>query len=92
MGEGGANMFEKRLQAFAYAAGIAFIMLAAVTVLTYIWFLLQAGGTFDNIFIFYAVPVEEIANYLLNLKLLAVIVGTIFVICYFWRKKLAGPG
>ena len=85
-------MFEKRLQAFTYAAGITFILLAAVTFLTYIWFLLLRGGTFDNIFIFYAVPAEEIAEYLLDLKLLAMIVGTVFVGCYFWRKKLAALG
>ena len=85
-------MFEKRLQAFTYAAGITFIFLAAVTALTYIWFLLQSGGAFNSIFIFYAVPVDQIAEYLLDLKLLAVIVGTVFVGSYFWRKKLAALG
>ena len=81
-------MFEKRLQAFTYGVGITFILLAAATVLTYVWFLLQPGGVFDKIFIFYAVPAEMIAEYLLDLKLLAVMIGTVYVACYFWRRKL----
>lgn len=85
-------MFDKRLQAFTYAAGITFLFLAGVTVLTYIWFLLQTAGAFDKIFIFYAVPGEQIADYLLDLKLLAVIFGSIFITCYFWRKKLVKLG
>lgn len=85
-------MFEKRLQAFTYGVGITFLILAGITILTYIWFLLLTGGAFDKIFFFYAVPSEQIAVYLLDLKLLAVIFGSIFITCLFWRKKLAKLG
>jgi hypothetical protein len=81
-------MFEKRLQAFTYAVGITFIILAALTVVTYIWYLLLVGGAFRNIPAFGAMPAAEVADYLLNLKLFAVIVGAVFIICSIWRRKL----
>ncbi len=81
-------MFEKRLQSFTYAVGITFIILAALTMVTYIWFLLLLGGAFRNIPAFGGMPVVELAGYLLNLKLLAVLVGAVFVTCSLWHRKL----
>ena len=85
-------MFDKRLQAFTYAVGITFIILAVITGLTYIWFLLLLGGTFSNIPAFAGVPAQEIAEYLLDLKLFAVMIGAVFITCALWRKKLKALG
>lgn len=85
-------MFEKRLQAFTYAVGITFIILAAITALTYIWFLLLQGGAFRNIPALGGVPAPEMAEYLLDLKLFAVVLGAIFLICSIWRRKLKDLG
>jgi hypothetical protein len=85
-------MFEKRLQAFTYAVGITFIILGVITVSTYFWFLLLVGGAFRNIPAFGTVPVAEMAEYMLNLKLFAIAIGTIFVICSLWRRKLKSLG
>lgn len=81
-------MFEKRLQSFTYAIGITFIILVALTIITYIWFLLLIGGAFENIPAFGEMPAAELAEYLLNLKLLAVFVGAVFVTCSLWHRKL----
>ncbi len=81
-------MFEKRLQAFTYAVGITFIILATLTGVTYIWFLLLLGGAFRNIPAFGGMPAAELAGYLLNLKLLAVFVGAVFVTCSLWHRRL----
>jgi len=81
-------MFEKRLQSFTYAVGITFIILAVLTGVTYIWFLLLLGGAFSNIPAFGGMPVVELAEYLLDLKLLAVFIGAVFVTCSLWHRKL----
>ena len=81
-------MFEKRLQAFTYAVGITFIILAIITAATYIWFLLLLGGAFRNVPAFDAMPAAELAEYILDLKLFAVLIGSIFIICSLWRRKL----
>lgn len=81
-------MFEKRLQSFTYAIGITFIILAALTGATYIWFLLLLGGAFRNIPAFGNMPVVELAGYLLNLKLLAVLIGAVYITCSLWHRKL----
>jgi hypothetical protein len=85
-------MFEKRLQAFTWAVGITFIILAVITVSTYFWFLLLVGGAFRNIPFFGALPAAEMAEYMLDLKLFAIAVGTIFIICRLWGKKLKALG
>lgn len=82
------NMFEERLRAFSYALGTTFLILIALTVITYIWFLIHAVGAFGNIFIFDVVPGNEIARYMMNLKLLAVIFGAVYLTCRLWWKKL----
>lgn len=86
------DMFEKRLQAFTYAVGITFIILAVITGATYIWFLLLLGGAFRNIPAFAGMPAPEMAEYLLDLKLFAIVVGAVFIICSLWRRKLKALG
>jgi|GEM_PF-2334792 len=81
-------MFERRLQSFTYAVGITFVILAVLTGVTYIWFLLLLSGAFRNIPAFGGMPAAELAGYLLNLKLLAVFIGAVFVTCSLWHRKL----
>jgi hypothetical protein len=85
-------MFEKRLQAFTWAVGITFIILAVITVTTYFWFLLLVGGAFRNIPAFGALPATEMAEYMLDLKLFSIVIGTVFIICSLWRRKLKALG
>ncbi len=82
-------MFEKRLRAFSYAVGITFLILAAITTITYVWFLIHAAGLFGNIFIFDVVSGNELARYMMNLKLLAVLFGAVYITCRLWWKRLS---
>jgi hypothetical protein len=82
------EMFEKRLRAFTYAIGITFLILVALTVITYIWFLLLLNGAFDRIPAFAGMPELEIAEYLLDLKILVIIAGAIYLTCGLWLRKL----
>ena len=81
-------MFEKRLSAFTGSVGVTFVILVGITAVTYIWYLLLLNGSLNNIRFFAGMQTLEIGKYLLNLKFLAIIVGSVYLTCSIWRRKL----
>ncbi len=83
-------MFEKRLKSFSYAAGMTFLILILTVILTFCWYMLLDAGYFGNITIISSIDTADIAGYLLNLKLLTIFFGALFLLSYIWHKKLTG--
>jgi uncharacterized membrane protein YkgB len=83
-----AKMFEKRLQAFSYAVGTTFLILVLLILLTFTVYSLMLRGVLGGIWPFCTVKVADMARYLLNLKLMGVFFGAVFLVCYFWLKGL----
>jgi hypothetical protein len=80
-------MFEKRLQAFSYAAGMTFIILAILNIINLIVYSMMAGNVL-NFWPFTLVPLQDMMEYMLDVKLLGVFVGAVFLTSYIWRKRL----
>jgi len=80
-------MFEKRLHAFRYAVGITFLFIALLNVINFIVYSLMSCGTL-YFWPFTAIAAGDMIEYMLNIKLMGVIFGAIFLVCYFWEKKL----
>ena len=81
-------MFEKRLSAFTGSVGITFMILVGLTAVTYFWYLLLINGSLNNIWFFAGMQTMEVGKYLLNLKFFAIIVGSLYLTCSIWRRKL----
>ena len=84
-------MFEKRLQAFSYAVGVTFLILVLLTLITFVVYSLMLRGVLGGIWPFCTVKVADMARYMLNLKLMGVFFGAVFLVCYFWLKGLRRP-
>ena len=80
-------MFEKRLQAFSYAVGMTFIIIALLKVINFIVYSMMAGNVL-NFWPFTILTPADMIGYMLNIKLLGVFIGSMFLISYFWRKRL----
>ncbi len=80
-------MFEKRLQAFSYAVGITFIVLAVLNVINLIVYSLMADMALD-FWPFTLVTAQEMMRYMLNLKLMGVFFGAVFLVSYIWGRRL----
>ena len=81
-------MFEKRLQAFSYAVGITFLILFLLNLFTFAVYSLMFEGVFAGIWPFCLVEIGDMARYVLNLKLMGVFLGAVFLVSYFWLKKI----
>ena len=80
-------MFEKRLRAFSYAVGMTFIALAALNVINFIVYSLMDAGALD-FWPFTIVSTQEMMRYMLNLKLMGVFFGAVFLVSYIWGRRL----
>jgi hypothetical protein len=80
-------MFEKRLQAFSYAVGMTFIVLAALNVINLIVYSLMDTGAL-NFWPFTLVTAQEMMGYMLNVKLMGVFFGAVFLVSYIWGRRL----
>lgn len=84
-------MFETRLKAFSYAVGITFLAIAALNLINLIVYTMMAGDLLDfwplNIF----TPAHMI-GYMLNVKLLGVFFGAVFLVGYIWGRRLKKAG
>ena len=81
-------MFEKRLHAFSYGVGITFLILFLLNLFNFAFYSLMHEGVFAGVWPFCLVEIGDMARYMLNLKLMSVFVGTVFLVSYFWLKKL----
>ena len=81
-------MFEKRLQAFSYAVGITFLILFLLTLFTFAVYSLMLKGVLAGVWPFCTVKIADMAGYLLNLKLMGVFFGAVFLVSYFWARRL----
>lgn len=81
-------MFEKKLQAFSHAVGITFLILFLLNLFNFAFYSLMFEGVFACVWPFYLVEIGDMARYMLNLKLMGVFVGTVFLVSYFWLRKL----
>lgn len=81
------TMFEKRLQAFSYAVGMTFIILAALNLINFIIYSMMVGKALD-FWPFTIVTPAEMIDYMLNIKLMGVFIGAVFLVSYFWGKRL----
>lgn len=80
-------MFEKRLQAFSYAVGMTFIAIALLNVINFIVYSMMVENVLD-FWSFTILAPGEMIGYMLNIKLLGVFFGAVFLVGYFWRKRL----
>jgi len=80
-------MFEKRLHAFRYAAGITFLFIALLNLINLVYYSLMEAGALD-FWPFTTVTPTEMVSYMLDIKLMDVFFGAVFLVCYFWEKKL----
>ncbi len=81
-------MFEKRLQAFSYAVGITFLILFLLNLFNFAFYSVMFKGVFAGVWPFCLVEIGDMARYMLNLKLLGVFFGAVFLVSYLWLKKL----
>ena len=82
-------MFEKRLQAFSYAVGITFLILFLLNLFTFAVYSLMLKGVLAGVWPFRTVEIADMARYLLNLKLMGIFFGAVFLVSYFWLKRLS---
>lgn len=80
-------MFEKRLQAFSYAVGMTFIVLAVLNIINLIVYSLMDARVLD-FRPFTIVSTQELMGYMLNVKLMGVFFGAVFVVSYIWGRRL----
>jgi hypothetical protein len=80
-------MFEKRLQAFSYAVGMTFIILAVLNVINLIVYSLMAAMVLD-FWPFTIVSTQDMIGYMLNVKLMGVLFGAVFLVSYIWGRRL----
>jgi hypothetical protein len=84
---GRCAMFEKKLQAFSYAVGITFIVLAILNVINLIVYSMMDARVLD-FWPFTIVSAREMMGYMLNVKLLGVFFGAVFLVSYIWGRRL----
>ena len=80
-------MFEKRLEAFSYATGMTFIAIALLNLINFIVYSMMVAKVLD-FWPFTIVEPAEMIRYMLNVKLMGVFIGAVFLISYLWRKRL----
>ena len=80
-------MFEKRLQAFSYAVGMTFIILALLNLINFIVYSLMIECVLD-FWPFSIVAPGEMIGYMLNVKLMGVFFGAVFLVSHLWLRKL----
>jgi hypothetical protein len=88
---GRCAMFEKRLQAFSYAVGMTFIVLAVLNVINLIVYSLIDAEAL-NFWPFTLVTAREMMAYMLNVKLMGVFFGAVFLVSYIWGRRLKRIG
>ena len=81
-------MFEKRLRALTYALGVTFLILIVLHIISFIWVILFSSGMFDFASFLNIVSPNVMVGYILNLKIVVVFFGTLFLICWLWSRKL----
>ncbi len=81
-------MFEKRLQAFSYAVGMTFIAIALLNVINFIVYSMMVENVLD-FWPFTILAPGEMIGYMLNIKLLGVFFGAVFLVGHFWGKRLS---
>lgn len=80
-------MFEKRLAGFRYAVGMTFLLIALLNLINFVVYSLMDSRVLD-FWPFTTVTPEEMIGYMLNVKLLGVLFGAVFLVCYFWEKRV----
>ena len=81
-------MFEKRLQAFSHAVGITFLILFLLNLFNFAFYSVMFEGVFAGVWPFCLVEIRDMARYMLNLKLMGIFFGAVFLVCHFWSKGL----
>jgi len=81
-------MFEKRLQALTQALGITFLVLIVLHIISFVWVLLFTAGMLNFLPLLGIFSPEGMVDYILNLKIVIVFFGSIFLICWLWNRKL----
>jgi len=81
-------MFEKRLQALTHALGITFLILIVLHIISFVWVVLFSSGMFDFIPFLGVFSPNVMVGYILNLKIVIVFFGSLFLICWLWSRKL----
>ncbi len=84
-------MFETRLMAFSYAVGMTFLAIAAVNLINFIVYTLMAGNVLD-FWPFTIVTPGEMIGYMLNVKLMGVFFGAVYLVSYIWGRRLRKAG
>ena len=84
-------MFEKRLEAFSYAVGMTFIFIALLNLINFIVYSMMVENVL-NFWPFTIISAEDMIEYMLEIKLMGVFFGAVFLVSYFWRKRLAKFG
>ena len=81
-------MFEKRLMALTHALGITFLVLIVMHIISFAWVLLFTAGSFNFLPFLGLFSSEAMVNYILNLKLMILFFGSLYLICWLWNRKL----
>ncbi|MEE9554070.1 MAG: hypothetical protein V3W18_07195 [candidate division Zixibacteria bacterium] len=81
-------MFEKRLRAFSYAVGMTFIVIALLNLFNFIVYSMMIECVLD-FWPFTILTPAEMIEYMLEIKLMGVFIGAVFLVSYFWGKRLS---